>query len=94
MIATLLAALAAPLLVLASFIARPTYATCPPGYWLATGVRVHTGAFSCHQRMPIPQWPGIDAPTGPTLPGRVWCEGIGTARQDGRRVFCARGGRE
>jgi hypothetical protein len=93
-IAALITVIAAPLLAFASWVAQPVTATCPRGWYLATGVRVRTGAFSCHLRMPIPQWPGIDAPNGPTLPGRVWCEGIGSARQNGVRVFCAgRGGR-
>ena len=85
-LAALLACLAAPLLAVGSFVARPVVARCAPGWYLAMGVNVHTGAFSCDLRVPMPEWPLTDAPRGPSLPGRVWC--AGEARQDGAVVWC------
>lgn len=90
MIAAFFTVLLAPLFAFAAWLVQPITATCAPGWWLATGVRAD-GSFLCHLRPAMEQWPPIDAPEMPTLPGRVWCDVPGDVRQDGRRVWCRRG---
>lgn len=77
-----------------SALARPTAASCPEGWWLATGVQ-RDGSFACYYDRETEQWPPIDAPHGAVITGRIVCSGDMYPVQvgDGRRVRCKGGPR-
>lgn len=85
----LLAFIASALLELAGTVMRPTSATCPRGFWLATGVQ-RGGSFACWYD---PLTDDTDTaprehPQRPVIRGKVWCV-AGQPRVDGVRVFCS-----
>ena len=99
MITALFTTLLAPLLALASFVARPVTAVCPRG-WIAQGVRP-SGISSCVQEAPPDtldtccRGPGCRCLgyQGPLLqlPVRIFCESpLVPLVRDDRRIACGR----